>query len=156
MGPLIKAARSAHSPFLKCESIKLLSAMYKHHESDSEKDTSKSAIKKHSSEVVKALKESLCDSSLQKAKHRDVVLTATKHFINYAKAQDEGILKDSELCPLQETVQLIGGKCKSAGMKRLCSQVSDTISALPRQGEEEKDTTQKTPKSKRKTKKSKK
>mmetsp|Transcript_4912 Transcript_4912/g.11246 ORF Transcript_4912/g.11246 Transcript_4912/m.11246 type:complete len:1423 (+) Transcript_4912:56-4324(+) len=162
--PLMTAAAGAHSPFLKCESIKLLSAIYKHDASNSEEVMSKdakSAVTKCCSKVAETLKDALGDSSLKKAKHRDEVLSAIKNVVNYVKAQDEGILTESELCSLQETLKAVGGNCKSAGMKQLCVQVSDTISRLPRRSEVEeqkpkRSKTPKTPKSSKKPKKSKK
>jgi hypothetical protein len=162
VGPLTKAAKSAHSSFLKCESIKLLSAIYNHGSNTPEEDDllkkSNGALKDKCSEVAGALVRALGDGDLQKAKHRDEVLSATKHFINYVKAQSEGILSDSDLCSLQESINLVGGKCKSAGTKKLCTQVSEAISALPRleNGKEEKPKHSKAPKTPKSTKKPKK
>lgn len=131
--PLMTAARGAKSPFLKCESIKLLSAIYKSDALNSEEGMSKeaqSAMKKYCGKVAEALKEALGDSTLQKAKHRDEVLIATKNVVNYAKAQDKGILTGSEVSSLQKTLKVVEGNCKSAGMKKLCSQVIDSVSGL--------------------------
>jgi len=89
-----------------------------------------SAMKKYCGKVAEALKEALGDSTLQKAKHRDEVLIATKNVVNYAKAQDKGILTGSEVSSLQKTLKVVEGNCKSAGMKKLCSQVIDSVSGL--------------------------
>ena len=137
--PLLAAASGAHSPFLKCESIKLMSSIYKNDASNSEVILSKkasSAMKKDCSKVAKALQGALGDSSLQKAKHRDEVLISTKHFVNYLKAQNEVILSESELSSLQQTMKTVGGKCKG-GMKNLCSQVSETIASLLKDAQDE-------------------
>jgi len=153
------AASSAHSPFLKCESVKLLSAIYKqsnNEEGMSEK--SKSKMKKCCSKVAETLRSALGDSSLLRAKHRDEVLIATKNFMNYLKAQDEGILTESECSSLQEALTTVGGTCKSGGMKQVCSQVSQTLASLARKTEDEKQKPKcsKAPKSNKKQKKSKK
>lgn len=161
MNPLVTSAKDAHSSFLKCESIKLLAAIYKHDTSYAEEqlsDRARNAMKESCSKVVEALINALDDSSLQKAKHRDEVLSATKHVIHYVKAHDEGILRDSDLSQLQESLKSIGDKCKSAGMKQLCSQVSETISTLPTLDEKDekpkssKSKAPKTPKSSKKKK----
>ena len=135
--PLIAAASSARSPFLKCESIKLLSAIYKHDVSKSEEGISvsaKSEMKRLCSKVVDRLSTALGDPDLQKAKHRDEVLISTKQFITYLKAQEEGILTESDLSSLQDNLKTVGDKCNS-GMKQLCSQVTGIITALPRKAE---------------------
>jgi hypothetical protein len=153
------AASGAHSAFLKCESIKLLSAIYKqsnNEEGMSEKSRNK--MKKGCSKVAETLRGALGDSSLQKAKHRDEVLIATKYFMYYLKAQDEGILTESECSSLQEALTKVGGACKSGGMKQMCLQVSQILASLARKTEEEeqKPKRPKAPKRNKKQKKSKK
>lgn len=136
--PLLTATSGARSPFLKCESIKLLSAIYKHDVSRSEEGISDNAIiemKSVCSKVAAAFDCALGDSSLQKSKHRDEVLISTKHFIHYLKAHEEGILTESDLCSLQSTLKSVEVNCNSAGMKQLCSQVSVTIASLPRKAD---------------------
>jgi len=157
MEPLMTAARGAHSPFLKCESIKLLSALYKHDGTVGEltKEAS-SSIKGCCPKVAQTLRDALGDTGLQKAKHRDEVLIATKHFVNYAKGQDVGIVTDADLCGLQEALTTVGRSCKSAGMRQMCSQLSDAISAMPRQEKMKRSKPTKVPKSSKKQKKSKK
>ncbi len=153
MEPLITAASKAHSPYLKCESIKLLSAIYKHDVSNSDESMSveaKVALRSSCSNAAERLAGALGDSSLQKAKHRDEVLIATKQFTNYLKAQDEAILTESEIEPLEEALKKFADNCNSAGMKQMCTQVLDTMSGLARkdEGEQEQKTKRsKTPKS---------
>jgi hypothetical protein len=155
----MSAASGAHSSFLKCESIKLLSAIYK--QSNNEEgmtEESRGKLKKKCSKVADTLKSALGDLNLQRSKHRDEVLIATKCFVNFLKAQNEGILTELELASLQETLTKVAGTIKSGGMKQLCSQVSQTIANLPRrtEDEEQKPKRSKEPKSSKKQKKSKK
>lgn len=157
--PLITAARGANSPFLKCESIKLLSTLYKHDGKHYDEPLSKkasSSMKECCSKVAETLKDALVDSSLlKKAKHRDEILLATKHFVNYAKAQDEGMLTEEEICALQKNIETVQGNCNS-GIKQLCSQVSETLSGLSRRESSKRANNSKAPKSGKKKKKSKK
>lgn len=164
--PLIASVNGAHSQFLKCQSTKLLSAIYKNDKVTTEDQLSKRArntMKDCCVGFAETLIGALSDPSLQKAKHRDEVLATTKHFVSYIKAQDEGILADSELGALQATLKTVGGNCQSPGMKQLCSQLTDTISGLPRrekgtdkEPKPKRSKTPKTPKSSKKQKKSKK
>lgn len=155
----MKAASGAHSPFLKCESIKLLSAIYK--QSNNEEgmtEQSRGNLKKTCSKAAETLRSAYGDLNLQRSKHRDEVLIATKCFVNFLKAQNEGILSELELASLQETLTKVAVTIKSGGMKQLCSQVSHTIASLPRriEDEEQKPKRPKEPKSSKKQKKSKK
>jgi DNA polymerase phi len=160
--PLVTAAKEAKSAYLKCESIKLLSEIYKHDTSSADEqlsDKARSAMKELCGKVAEAFAVVLGDADLQKGKNRERkndVLHSTKDFIHYVKAHDEGLLSDSELSALQESLKTVGSNCNSAGMKQLCSQVSDIILALPRQAEEEKPKrstrSAKTPKSSKKKK----
>jgi len=162
--PLMTAVRDAHSPFLKCESIKLLSALYKHDGTNADELLSKkasSSTKECCSKVAETLQYALGDSSLQKPKHRDEVLIATKHFVNYLQAQEEGILTDAEIRAFQETLKTVKRNCKSTGMKQMCKAVYDKISVLARREIAEDPTPKrskdsKAPKSSKKQKKSKK
>ena len=153
--PLMAAASGAHSPFLKCESIKLMSSIYKNDASNSDNMKANSAMKKDCSKVANALEGALGDSNLQKAKHRDEVLISTKHFVNYVKAQNEVILTESELSSLQQTMKKAGGKCKG-GMKNLCSQVLETIASLLKDAQDEEKKPNKRPKAPKSSKKQKK
>jgi hypothetical protein len=155
------AAGGAHSSYLKCESIKLLSSIYKHDTSNTEELSEKArrSMKECCSKVGSTLNDAQGDKSLQKAKHRDEVVVATKHFINYLKAQNEGILTDSDITRLQESLQVVGSKCKSAGMKNMISQVAETASSLARRDSDREQTPTKrlqTPKTKKTSKKHKK
>jgi len=158
------AAREAHSPFLKCESIKLMAALYKHDGTNADELMSKQAIstlKQCCSKAAETLKNALEDSSLQKAKHQDEVLNTTRHFVNYVKAQNEGILTNPELSGLQKALEKAGESQKGQKGKQLFSQISDTIKTLARldigEGQKPKHPkTPKVPKSSKKQKKSKK
>mmetsp|Transcript_45319 Transcript_45319/g.95076 ORF Transcript_45319/g.95076 Transcript_45319/m.95076 type:complete len:1434 (+) Transcript_45319:142-4443(+) len=162
--PLMTAAREAHSPFLKCESIKLMAALYKHDGTNADELMSKQAIstlKQCCSKAAETLKNALEDSSLQKAKHQDEVLNTTRHFVNYVKAQNEGILTNAELSGLQKALEKAGESQKGQKGKQLFSQISDTIKTLARldigEGQKPKHPkTPKVPKSSKKQKKSKK
>jgi len=115
-------------------------------------------MKESSSNAAKSLSEALADPSLQKAKHRDEVLHATKHFVNFAKDQKDGVLTESDLSSLRESLSAAGKKCKSKGMKQMCKKVCEVISDdVPRRTDDKakRSKSAKTPKSakKRKTKK---
>ena len=158
INPLIEATKKGNSAFIKCESVRLLAAIF-HECSADEKlsDKARNTMKETSSAVAKSLSEGLADSSLQKkAKHRDEIINAVKHFVNFLKVQNEGILLESELSTLQKSLSEAGDRCNSAGMKQMCSQVCKVIEGLPRQEERAKRSkATKTPKSskKKKTKK---
>ena len=131
------AAKNAHSAFLKCESIRLLSLVYRRgiaktqaENEDVEKILSNKArivLKEQCKKVALLMREVLGDSNLHKTKHRDEGLHATKHILNYAKSQEEVILTISDLTSLQDVLKSIKGESKGAGVKQLCSQLFDTI-----------------------------
>ena len=117
-----------------------------------------SSLKESCSEVAGTLKDALGNTSLQKTKDKNEILLATKQFIHYLKAREEGVLTDTEICALQGALKTAGENCTSTGTKQLCSQLSDAMSSLARQ-EQAKDTkptkrskTPKTPKSQKKPK----
>ncbi len=127
--PLSEASQAGHSAFIKCESVRLLAAIFHGCSADETlSDKARSNMKESSSNAVKSLLEALADPSLQKPKHRDEVLHATKHFVNFAKDQKDGVLTDSELSSLRESLSAVGNKCKSKGMKQMCMQVCEVIS----------------------------
>lgn len=146
--PLVAAAGGAHSPFIKCESIKLLSAIYKQsNNEESMSDESRNEMRKGCSKVAAALMCALSDSTLERTKHRHEILIATRDFVIFLKAQDEGILTDSELASLQESLKVVGGALKKGGLKQMCLQASETIISIAKRFEdEEKTKKQKTPK----------
>jgi hypothetical protein len=156
--PLVAAASGARSPFLKCEAIKLLSAIYKHDVSISEEgmsDNARREMKIVCNKVAAAFASALGDSSLHKSKYRDEVLISTKQFIHYLKAHEEGILTESDLCSLQRALKTVGDNCNSAGMKQLCSQVLVIIASLPKKSvtKEQESIVPKQPKSSKKQRK---
>lgn len=139
--PLVAAAGGAHSPFIKCESIKLLSAIYKQsNNEESMSDESRSEMKKGCSKVAAALMCALSDSTLKRTKHRHEILIATRDFVVFLKAQDEGILTDSELASLQESIKVVGGALKKGGLKQMCLQASETINSIAKRFEDEEKT----------------
>ncbi|KAL7554479.1 hypothetical protein ACHAWF_017929 [Thalassiosira exigua] len=128
--PLLTATSASASPFLRCESIKLLCAIYKHDNAEEQlSDKAKHTMENCYGKFSMSLRDALGDSGLQKAKYRDEVLVATKHFINHIKSHGEGLSLDSELSALQESLSIAGTNSKSAGMKQMCSQISDAISS---------------------------
>jgi len=157
--PLAAASKDAHSPFMKCSSIKILSSIYKH--DGSEESMSQKAIsntKKSCSKVVETLISSLADSSLtHKAKLRDEVLNSTKHFINYIKGhEDEGLLSSAELSSLKQSISEVGDK-KSGRVKQNCEQLVEALSKIDLAEKKKQSKRTKTPKSSsKKQKKSKK
>jgi len=160
--PLSEASRTGHSAFIKCESVRLLAAIFHGCSADETlSDKARSLLKESSGNVAKSFSDALADSSLQKAKHRDEVMHAAKHFVNFLKAQKDGVLTESELSTLRESLAKAGDKCNSKGMKQMCKQVCASISdVVPRRTDDKDKTakrsnTAKTPKStkKRKTKK---
>jgi hypothetical protein len=160
--PLSEASQNGHSAFIKCESIRLLAAIFHGCSADETlSDKARSMLKESSGNVAKSISEALADSNLQKAKHRDEVMHAAKHFVNFAKAQKDGVLTESELSSLRESLSEAGDKCNSKGMKQMCRQVCASISDdVPRRTDDKdkaakRSKTAKTPKStkKRKTKK---
>lgn len=127
--PLSEASQIGHSAFIKCESVRLLAAIFHGCSADETlSDKARSIMKESSSNVAKSLVEALADPSLQKPKHRDEVLHATKHFVNFARDQKDGVLTDSELSSLRESMSAAANKCKSKGMKQMCMQVCEVIS----------------------------
>mmetsp|Transcript_7497 Transcript_7497/g.16230 ORF Transcript_7497/g.16230 Transcript_7497/m.16230 type:complete len:1444 (-) Transcript_7497:183-4514(-) len=156
--PLMVSARGAHSSFLKCESIKLVSSIYKHDGTKGEELLSKKAIssmKEYCNKFADTLTDALGDSSLQKSKHRDAVLTVTKHFINYVKSQDVGILTAEEIHALHNALKTVKANCRSVGMKKMCSHMSDTVTSLSKREAPKRTKPNKVPKSSKKQKKSK-
>ena len=157
--PLAAASKDAHSPFMKCSSIKILSSIYKH--DDSEEAMSQKAIsnmKKSCSKIIETLIHSFGDSSLtHKAKLRDEVLNSTKHFINYIKAhKDEGLLSSAELSPLKQSISEVGDK-KTGRVKQNCEQLLEALSKIDVAEKKKPSKRTKTPKSSsKKQKKSKK
>lgn len=150
--PLTEATRNGISPYIKCESIKLLSAIYKHDVSSEEEHFSVSAKKNSCSKVVAVLNDSLSDSSLSKAKHRDEALQGCKTVLNYVKAHHP--LTSEELTSLETNLKEILTTMKGGGMKQLVLKLIDTVKGLPRvDGQEAK---QKAPKSTKERKKRKK
>lgn len=153
--PLTEATRNGISPYIKCESIKLLSAIYKHDVSSEEEHFSVAAKKSQAnsfSKVVAVLNDSLSDSSLSKAKHRDEALQGCKTVLNYVKAHHP--LTSEELTSLETNLKEILTTMKGGGMKQLVLKLIDTVKGLPRvDGQEAK---QKAPKSTKERKKRKK
>jgi len=155
--PLAAASKDAHSPFMKCSSIKILSSIYKH--DDSEEGMSQKAIsnmKKSCSKIIETLTSSFRDPSLtHKAKLRDEVLTSTKHFINYIKAhEDEGLLSSAELSPLKQSISEVGDK-KTGRVKQNCEQLLEALSKIDVAEKKKQSKRTKTPKTSKKQKKSK-
>ena len=158
--PLTAAASSAHSPFLKVESFRLLSSIYKHDASNSKDNVmSKKAIdaaKRGCNDVVQALKGALDNSSLHKAKHLDEVLITIKNVINYVKSQDgDEILSESDLTSLQQSLKAVGDSRDPGKVKKLCSELATNISSLVEEGAKKPNKRTKAPKSSKKAKKSK-
>lgn len=156
--PLSEASQTGHSAFIKCESVRLLAAIFHGCSADETlSDKARSMMKESSSNVAKSLSEALADSSLQKAKHRDEVMHAAKHFVNFAKVQKDGVLTESELFTLKESLTAAGKKCNSKGMKQMCRHVCEAIADVPRRTDDKakRSKAPKTPKStkKRKSKK---
>ncbi len=129
INPLSEASQIGHSAFIKCESVRLLAAIFHGCSADETlSDKARSIMKESSGNAAKSLVEALADPSLQKPKHRDEVLHATKHFVNFTRDQKDGVLTDSELSSLRESLSAAGDKCKSKGMKQMCMQVCEVIS----------------------------
>lgn len=152
--PLTEATRNGISPYIKCESVKLLSAIYKHNVSTAEEHFSASAKKSLAnscSQVVAALSDLLSDSSLSKAKYRDEVLQGCKTVLNYVKAHHP--LTRDELTSLETNLKEVSTNMKSGGMKQLVLKLIDTVKELPSVDDKAK---QKAPKSTNEKKKRKK
>lgn len=128
INPLSEASQTGHSAFIKCESVRLLAAIF-HGCSATEtlSNKARSIMKESSSNVAKSLVEALADPSLQKPKHRDEVVQSTKHFVNFSKDQKDGVLTDQELSSLKESLSAVGNKCKSKGIKQVCEQMCEVI-----------------------------
>jgi hypothetical protein len=140
--PLMASASSANSPYLKCESMRLLSSIYKRDKASTPEQLSGRAqqtMTKSCANFAETLRTALDDSSLSKAQHRDKILEATKQFIGYLKAHDEGLMVESDLSALADTLNKVGENSKSAGMKQVCSRLRDTISGLPRKEKDQVD-----------------
>ena len=158
--PLSNASQKGHSAFIKCESIRFLAATFHVCSTDETlTDRARCTMKESCSIVAKTIARALTDSSLEKAKRRGEVMSAAKQFVNFIRDQKEGILTESELSNLKESLSKAGQESKSKGTKQMSSKICETISVIPRRCDEKikrsKSAKTKTPKStkKRKTKK---
>ena len=151
--PLIEAANNAHSGYLKCESLRLLSTFYRGDRGTKDITSKKNQTILNGSchKVAAILKESLCDASLNKAKNKDEVMNAVKHFTSYAKSHTS-FISAADLIGLKEALDSVADSTKSTGMKNMCSKVAEEIAEIAK----EVTPPQKQPKSATKKKKSKK
>lgn len=153
VNPLIAAAKSAHSGYLKCESLRLLSLYYREEKSNKDDALSKKAqatLDDCCSGFAAALRESLCDSTLHKTKNKDEVFNTTKHFASYLKSHPSSVSPD-ELDGLKDALAAAADSTKSAGMKNTCSRLSEEIAEIAKQSSQ--NAASKTPKSTTKKKK---
>jgi len=149
--PLAVSARDAHSAFIKCESLKLLSLFYRGDKRDKENALTEQAqakLNNNCNNVTTVLVDSLCDPSLQKTKNKDEILNAVKHFTTYAKS-NTSLVSASKLNKLKDALDTLADKTKSAGMKNSCAKLAEEVAQIAQ------NTGAKTPKSsaKKKTKK---
>lgn len=134
--------------------MKLLSAIYKHDVSSAEEHFSASAKKSLAnscSKVVAVMNDSLSDSSLSKAKHRDEALQGCKTVLNYVKSHHP--LTSDELTSLETNLKEVLTTMKSGGMKQLALKLIDTVKELPRVDAQAKQKAPKSTKEKKKRKK---
>eukprot|EP00804_Cyclotella_cryptica_P001374 CCRYP_014128-RA/>CCRYP_014128-RA protein AED:0.02 eAED:0.02 QI:2050/1/1/1/0.5/0.66/3/221/924 len=151
--PLTAAAKDAHTGFLRCESLKLLSLLFRGDKNKSEETLSKKAhtlLNDNCNNFALTLKESLCDSSLERVKNKEEILNAVKHFITYAKSHAAAI-KITSLDDLQKALQTAADSTKSAGTKSTCLKLADELTEIAQHAD--KDTDAKLPKSSTKKKK---
>ena len=133
--PLIASAKGAHSGYLKCESLRLLSLFYrgdKGNKEDAPSEEAQKAMNNSCSSVATVLKDSLDDAALHKTKNKDEVLNAVKHFGSYAKSHASSI-SAVDLNGLKEALDTASGATKSAGMKNAYSKLAEEIAELAKQ-----------------------
>lgn len=153
IGPLIKSAKDAHTGYLKCESLRLLSLFYrgdKGNKDDTVTPKAHSLLNDNCSNVAVVLKDSLCDPILQKTKNKDELLNAVKHFVTYARSRASSI-SAADLNELKDALKTAADTTKSAGMKSTCSRLAEELSEVAKEA-----AGPKPPKSSSKKKKSKK
>lgn len=130
MVPLIEAAQSAHSGYLRCESLRLLSHFYRASgKEDEPSEKVRETLTGSCSNVAHVLKDSLCDVSLQKSKNKDEILNAVKHFASYANSHASTIAA-SDLIELNDALKLAEDATKSVGMKNICLKLSEDLSEI--------------------------
>ena len=130
--PLITSAKDAHSGFLKCECIRLISLLYRGEMSSGEEALSEMAqtiLSSGCNRTAVVLKESLCDASLHKVKNSDEVLNASKHFLSHVKAHPSTITLAS--CnDLRMALKTAADLTKSIGTKNTCLKLADEVSEV--------------------------
>lgn len=130
--PLIQAAEEAHSGYLRCESIRMLSLFYrgdKGNKEDGLPEKAQEMLSNNCGNVVDALKKSFCDSSLQKTKNRDELTSAVKHLVSYAKSHSSAAAS-ADVSGLKDALQTAAGKTNSAGMKNTYTKLAEEVSAI--------------------------
>jgi hypothetical protein len=151
--PLITAAKDAHTGFLRCESLRLLSLLFRRDKNTSEETLSEKAqtvLNNSCNNFAITLKDSLCDSTLDKSKNKEEILNAVKHLVAYAKSH-AAEMKKSNIDDLQKALHTAAASTKSAGTRGICSRLADELSEVAQHADKDSDT--KPPKSSSKKKK---
>lgn len=140
MEPLLAAAKSAHSGYLRCESLRLLSLFYRAStkEDVTSNSTVQSTLTDSCSNVALVLQDSLNDASLQKSKNKDEVLNVVKQFASYAKSHISNI-KSTDLIGLVDAVKAAGDATKSAGVKNTCLKLVEEMTEISQKAAESAD-----------------
>lgn len=147
--PLASAATSARSPFLRCESYRLLSVLFNPKLNPQSSELDKVALKKttdSAAEVVASICEGLKDGDMQKAKRvRDILKTAEK-VLEFAKACRVPL---SNVDDLSAAISEANEKVDNQGVKNAIEKIKPMFDALKEdslevendEGDEERDTT---------------
>lgn len=132
--PLIEAVKNAHSGYLKCESLRLLSSFYRGDRGSKDITSKKnqSMLNGSSGKVASILKDSLCDTSMQKTKNKEEVMNAVKHFVSYAKSHSS-FIPIADLTGLKEALDSVADATKSTGTKNMCLKVAEEIAEIVKQ-----------------------
>jgi len=138
--PLCTAAKESVASFIKSESIRVLSIIYKHGTGKPQHDAEHNAEHSLSQKAISTMKDNcrnvaslltgVLNNQSMKAKHRDEVLNATKLFIQYVKSNKAVNTGSSELVPLKEALEFVTNESKGSGTKQLCTQVIEVIAEV--------------------------
>ena len=128
--PLVSAVKAARSPFLRCESYRLLASLYnpKLNPQSSELDTAAMAKTKESAgEVCLSIIAGLKDEDMLKAKRVREVLKACEKILEFAKATSMSLPNVDELAT---TVNDVGTKADGKGIKATVEKLDSLFNAL--------------------------
>ncbi len=140
--PLITAAKDAHTGYLRCESLRLLSLLFRGDKNSREETLSMKAqtvLNNSCNSFAITLKDSLCDSALEKSRNKEEILNAVKHFVVYAKSH-AAAMKKSSIDDLQKALLTAADSTNSAGIRSTCSRMADELTEVAQHADKDGDT----------------